>query len=104
MPVELNDSVWITLMYELQSFVRHSLEQPEIKAELRQWMAPAITGKCSPNTRVNADEVVRAFELIGPGLMADFLAANPEILNAAALKNWAGVREGLHDATVDMRV
>ncbi len=37
---ELNETVWITLMHEMQSFVRQNLEQPHVMAELRHLMGP----------------------------------------------------------------
>jgi hypothetical protein len=42
--------------------------------------------------------MIRAFELLAPGLLVDFLEANKEILNKYALRIWAAEREGLFDA------
>ncbi len=94
---ELNETVWITLMHEMQSFVRQNLEQPHIMAELRQWMGPQPLkkGAVRPDNR---PEIIRAFELLAPGLLVDFLEANKEILNKYALRIWAAEREGLFDA------
>jgi hypothetical protein len=96
MSLPLDDTVWITLMHELKSFVRYQLEKPETMAEVRQLMAPPETGRYGMSSRIRAAEVVRAFELLAPALMVDFLADNPEILNPRSLCKWADEREGLH--------
>ena len=93
---ELNETVWITLMHEMQSFVRQNLEQPQMMAELRHWMGPQPLRKGAP-LHDKAD-IIRAFELLAPGLLVDFLEANKEILNKYALRIWAAEREGLFDA------
>jgi len=95
---ELNETVWITLMHEMQSFVRHNLEQPQVMAELRHWMGPQPAGKGAQRQDAKAD-IIRAFELLAPGLLVDFLEANKEILNKYALRIWAAEREGLFDVT-----
>lgn len=94
---ELNETVWITLMHEMQSFVRHNLEQPHVMAELRHWMGPQPLKKAATRPD-NKPEIIRAFELLAPGLLVDFLEANKEILNKYALRIWAAEREGLFDA------
>jgi hypothetical protein len=93
---ELNETVWITLMHEMQSFVRQNLEQPHVMAELRNWMGPHPV-KRGPSRTDKAD-IIRAFELLAPGLLVDFLEANKELLNKYALRIWAAEREGLFDA------
>ncbi len=94
---ELNETVWITLMHEMQSFVRQNLEQPHVMAELRHWMGPQPLKKGA--NRPDRTDVIRAFELLAPGLMVDFLEANKEILNKYALRIWAAEREGIFDNT-----
>ena len=101
MSSEVNDAALITLMHELKRFVRQSLEQPEVMNELRQWMMPAITGRFRVAS-ATADEIIRAFELLAPGLMVDFLAANPEILNSRTLDEWAAFRDSLQQVTADV--
>ena len=44
MAAELNETVWITLMHEMQSFVRQNLEQPQVQAELRHLIGPQPLG------------------------------------------------------------
>ncbi|HSM86141.1 MAG TPA: hypothetical protein VLT16_08320 [Candidatus Limnocylindrales bacterium] len=100
MPLEIKDSVWITMMHELQSFVRQNLEQPETMAEVRQLMAPVNPAR---PMRHGATEFIRAFELLAPAMMVDFLAENPEILNKIALRWWAKEREELHDVPVRLQ-
>jgi hypothetical protein len=95
---ELNETVWITLMHEMQSFVRHNLEQPQVMAELRHWIGPQPLKKGQQRQADKAD-IIRAFELLAPGLLVDFLEANKEILNKYALRLWAAEREGMFDAT-----
>jgi hypothetical protein len=95
---ELNETVWITLMHEMQSFIRHNLEQPQVMVELRHWMGPQPLRRGQQGQDNKAD-VIRAFELLAPGLLVDFLEANKEILNKYALRIWAAEREGLFDAT-----
>jgi hypothetical protein len=102
MSLPLNDAVLITLMHELQSFVRYHMEKPEVMAEVRQLMAPPAGGRYSLSPRTAAAEIVRAFELLAPALMVDFLADNPEILNPNALRNWAEARQGLHEAPAEL--
>jgi hypothetical protein len=97
MSAQLNDSAWITLMHELQSFVRSNLEKPEVMSEVRQLMAPSVPGRLTLSPRIAADQIVRAFELLAPALMVDFLAEHREFLNQRALAAWAEEREGLHD-------
>ena len=97
MSAQLNDSAWITLMHELQSFVRSNLEKPEVMAEVRQLMAPAVPGRLAVTPRLAADQIVRAFELLAPALMVDFLAEHREFINQRVLAHWAEEREGLHD-------
>src|SRR5262245_30755144 len=93
---ELNETVWITLMHEMQNFVRHNLEQPHVMAELRHLTGPQPLRRGV--VRDNKNEIIRAFELLAPGLLVDFLEANKEILNKYALRIWAAEREGLFDA------
>ncbi|HKV93715.1 MAG TPA: hypothetical protein VJW20_14300 [Candidatus Angelobacter sp.] len=94
---ELNETVWITLMHEMQSFVRQNLEQPHVMAELRNLIGPQPIRQGAPRQENKAD-LIRAFELLAPGLLVDFLEANKEILNKYALRIWAAEREGLFDA------
>ncbi len=95
---DLNETVWITLMHEMQSFVRQNLEQPNVMAELRHWMGPQPLKKGAYPADSKPD-VIRAFELLAPGLLVDFLEANKQILNKYALRMWAAEREGLFDTT-----
>jgi hypothetical protein len=94
---ELNETVWITLMHEMQSFVRQNLEQPHVMAELRHLIGPEPLKKTTARQDNKAD-LIRAFELLAPGLLVDFLEANKEILNKYALRIWAAEHEGLFDA------
>lgn len=94
---ELNETVWITLMHEMQSFVRQNLEQPHVMTELRHLIGPQPLRKGVPR-QANKADLIRAFELLAPGLLVDFLEANKEILNKYALRIWAAEREGLFDA------
>jgi hypothetical protein len=103
MSAQLNDSAWITLMHELQSFVRSNLEKPEVMSEVRQLMAPSTPGRLTLTPRLAADQIVRAFELLAPALMVDFLAEHREFLNQRALAAWAEEREGLHDMLTQLR-
>jgi hypothetical protein len=98
MPGHFKETVLITLMHEVRSFVRQNMEQPEVMAELRNFFAE----KRGPMPR--PAEIVRAFELLAPGLMVDFLEAHPEIVNRYALRLWAAQREELHAPLVDMTV
>lgn len=102
MSLQLSDRVWITLMHELKSFVRYQMEKPETMAEVRQLMAAPPRGRMALSGRTTASEIVRAFELLAPALMVDFLAENPEVLNAYALRRWAQEREGLHEDRTEM--
>jgi hypothetical protein len=94
---ELNETVWITLMHEMQRFVRQNLEQPHVMAELRHWMGPQPLKKGPSRPDTDQGDIIRAFELLAPGLIVDFLEANKEILNKYALRIWAAEREGLFD-------
>ena len=94
---ELNETVWITLMHEMQSFVRQNLEQPHVMSELRHWMGPQPIKKGLFRPDADKADIIRAFELLAPGLLVDFLEANKEILNKYALRIWAAEREGLFD-------
>ena len=100
MAAELNETVWITLMHEMQSFVKQNLEQPHVQAELRHWMGPQPLKRGAYRPEANKADVIRAFELLAPGLLVDFLEANKELLNKYALRIWAAEREGLFDAQV----
>jgi len=100
MATELNETVWITLMHEMQSFVRQNLEQPHVQAELRHWIGPQPLKRGAYRPEANKADVIRAFELLAPGLLVDFLEANKELLNKYALRIWAAEREGLFDAQV----
>jgi hypothetical protein len=97
MAAELNETVWITLMHEMQSFVRQNLEQPQVQAELRHLTGPQPLKRGAYRTD-NQSDIIRAFELLAPGLLVDFLEANKEILNKYALRIWAAEREGVFDA------
>src|SRR5690242_17309621 len=97
MAAELNETVWITLMHEMQSFVRQNLEQPNVMAELRHLTGPQPLRRGVSRLDNRAD-LIRAFELLAPGLLVDFLEANKEILNKYALRIWAAERDGLFDA------
>jgi hypothetical protein len=104
MAAELNETVWITLMHEMQSFIRQSLDQPQVMAELRNWMGPQPLRKGQIRPDANKADIIRAFELLAPGLMVDFLEANKEILNKYALRIWAAEREGLFDSAPAVKV
>jgi hypothetical protein len=97
MAAELNETVWITLMHEMQSFVRQNLEQPQVQAELRHLTGPQPLKRGGYRHDGKAD-LIRAFELLAPGLLVDFLEANKELLNKYALRIWAAEREGMFDA------
>jgi hypothetical protein len=97
MAAELNETVWITLMHELQSFVRQNLEQPHVQAELRHLTGPEPLRRGGFRPETNKADMIRAFELLAPGLLVDFLEANKEILNKYALRIWAAEREGMFD-------
>jgi hypothetical protein len=97
MAAELNETVWITLMHEMQSFVRQNLEQPQVQAELRHLTSPQPLKRGGYRHDDKAD-LIRAFELLAPGLLVDFLEANKELLNKYALRIWAAEREGMFDA------
>ena len=97
MAAELNETVWITLMHELQSFVRENLEQPHVQAELRHLTGPEPLRRGGFRPEPNKADMIRAFELLAPGLLVDFLEANKEILNKYALRIWAAEREGMFD-------
>jgi hypothetical protein len=89
------DTVLITLMHELRGFMRQHMEQPEMMTELRHFFADR-----GPAPRPT--EIVRAFELLAPSLMVDFLEAHPELVNRYALRLWAAEREGLYAPLVDL--
>lgn len=97
------DRELITLMSELQSFVRQHLEQPEVLSEIRHWMtATPSAARYSSASRIATNELVRAFELLAPGLMVDFLAENSELINIDALRRWAAERENLNEVVMNM--
>ena len=89
-------------MHELQSFVRNNMEKPETMAEVRNLMAPAVPGRLTPSPRIAAAQIIRAFELLAPALMVDFLAENREFINPRALAAWAEEREGLEHMLTDL--
>lgn len=95
MAAELNETVWITLMHEMQSFVRQNLEQPQVQAELRHLIGPQPLRR--GYRQEEKTDVIRTFELLAPGLLVDFLEANKEIINKYALRIWAAEREGMFD-------
>lgn len=97
MSTQPTDRALITLMHELQSFVRTNLEKPETMAEVRHLMSPAIPGRLTPNPRIAAAQFVRVFELLAPALMVDFLEENRQFLNQRALASWAEEREDLYE-------
>ena len=70
------DTDLITLMSELQSYVRQHLEQPEVLAEIRHWMTQTPAARYGSSPRIATAELVRAFELLAPALMVDFLNEN----------------------------
>src|SRR5258707_14380320 len=97
MAAELNETVWITFMHEMQSFVRQNLEQPQVQAELRHLTGPQPLRRGAYRSDDNKADLIRAFELLAPGLLVDFLEANKEIINKYALRIWAAEREGMFD-------
>lgn len=102
MSTQLTDRALITLMHELQSFVRTNLEKPETMAEVRHLMASAVPGRLTPNPRIATAQFVRAFELLAPALMVDFLEENRQFLNQRALASWAEEREDLYETVGDL--
>ena len=98
MAAELNETVWITLMHEMQSFVRQNLEQPQVQAELRNLIGPPPLKRGGYRQQEDKTDLIRTFELLAPGLLVDFLEANKEIINKYALRIWAAEREGMFDA------
>jgi hypothetical protein len=101
---ELNETVWVTLMHEMQSFVRQNMEQPQVIEELRHWMGPQSMKRGQVNPEASKADIIRAFEILAPGLLVDFLEANKEILNKYALRIWAAEREGLFDSAPTAKV
>ena len=101
---ELNETVWVTLMHEMQSFVRQNLDQPQVMAELRHLMGPQPLRRGQFNPEASKADIIRVFELLAPGLLVDFLEANKEIINKYALRIWAAEREGLFDAAPAAKV
>lgn len=97
---EPNDQVCITLMHEMQSFVRQALERPEVMAEVRNLAGPQKSS--SKNATTGNESIIRAFELLAPGLLVDFLEANREILNRYALRIWAAERAGLLEVRANL--
>jgi hypothetical protein len=97
MAAELNETVWITLMHEMQSFVRQNLDQPHVQAELRHLIGPQPLRRGAYRPDTSKSDMIRCFELLAPGLLVDFLEANKELLNKYALRIWAAEREGLFD-------
>jgi hypothetical protein len=96
------DTELIVLMSELRSYVRQHMEQPEVLAEIRNWMARTPAARYASASRIATSELVRAFELLAPGLMVDFLAENPELINLDALRRWASERENLDEIVMNM--
>ena len=101
---ELNETVWVTLMHEMQSFVRQNLDQPHVMAELRNLMGPQSLRKGPISKEATNSDIIRIFELLAPGLLVDFLEANKEIINKYALRIWAAEREGLFDSARTAKV
>jgi hypothetical protein len=101
---ELNETVWVTLMHEMQSFVRQNLDQPHVMAELRHLIGPQALRRGPINKEANNGDIIRVFELLAPGLLVDFLEANKEIINKYALRIWAAEREGLFDTAPTAKV
>ncbi len=89
MSKQVNNAVWITLMYEMQKFVRERLERPEFMADLRRRMSSEELLRSNHLLDVAKPEITRAMELLVPGMLTDFLASNPEILDQSALRRWA---------------
>jgi hypothetical protein len=89
-------------MSELQSYVRQHLEQPEVLVEIRHWMTKTPAARHGSTPRIATNELVRAFELLAPGLMVDFLAENSELINVDALRRWAAERENLDEIVMNM--
>ena len=96
------DTDLITLMSELQSYVRQHLEQPEVLAEIRHWMTQAPAARYGSSPRIATSELVRAFELLAPALMVDFLNENSALINQAELRRWAAERENLNEVVMNM--
>ncbi len=96
------DTDLITLMSELQSYVRQHLEQPEVLAEIRHWMTQTPAARYGSSPRVATAELVRAFELLAPALMVDFLNENSALINQSELRRWAAERENLNEVVMNM--
>lgn len=76
-----DNSVWITLMYEIQKFMRDHLEKPEFMADLRRRMSSQELLQNHRLLELAKPEITRAMELFAPGLLLDF---RPKILESAA--------------------
>jgi hypothetical protein len=70
-------------MYEVQKFMRERLQRPEMMAELRRVLPPGDSHMFD----LARLDIIRACELLVPGLPVDFLAENKEILNADGLNS-----------------
>ncbi len=84
-----DNSVWITLMYEVQKFMRDRLEEPEFMADLRRRMSSQELLENNHLLDLARPEITRAIQLFVPGLLLDFLAQNDEILDKEGLARWA---------------
>jgi hypothetical protein len=80
-----DNSTWLTLMYEVQKFTRARLQRPDGMAELQRLLPP----ETSQMFNLARPEIIRACELLVPGLLVDFLAENKEILHTDRLNSWA---------------
>ena len=69
-----DNSTWLTLMYEVQKFARKRLQSAEMTAELQRLLKPGDSHMFD----LARPEIIRACELLVPGLLVDFLAENKD--------------------------
>jgi hypothetical protein len=78
---------WIGFMYAIQRFVNERISA-EALAHVRLHMREQGASKDSESFALAEPEIRRAIELLVPGLMVDFFAENPSLVDSGAIARW----------------
>jgi hypothetical protein len=85
----LPHSTSLTLMYEILRFTKRRLADPSLMAQLSQRIKENQLPVQSEMFALAQTEIIKACELMIPGLMMDFLLENSALVDREAAAEWA---------------
>ncbi len=82
------NSRWLTLMYEVQRFIRKRLEDKQLLHEFSGRLSDHQLRDRSQLLELAEPEIRSALQMMVPGLIVDFFMENPELFNESLFDAW----------------